>query len=416
MFSRAFAGAALVAALVVPSTASAAPLSVSGLTADRQSEPLGLGDARPSLGWKLTGDGRGREQSAYQVIVSKDGTDVWDSGEVHSSASANVPFGGPALASGTKYSWKVRVWDETGAPSAYSAPATLETGLLQQSDWTAKWIGAPANDLNFSGDKWIWYTNDDATNNMPANTRFLRASVNLAAAPAEARFLFTVDDEAIVYVNGTQVIDTKAIRDADENAWQKAKQIDVTSLLHAGANTIAVQVKNRLNQNGDQTPGGFIARLKADTTTLDTSSAWKTSTTGPDGWQQPSFDDTAWTPARELATYGSGPWGGNVSLPPQPSPYLRKEFNAQSRSPAPVCTSPPSACTRSASTAPRSATPCWRLAGRSTPSASRHRPTMSRASSSRARTQSAPCSATAGTPGACRAVASGATTPAWSPS
>ena len=75
-------------------------------------------------------------------------------------------------------------------------------------------------------------------------------------------------------------------------------------------------------------PAGFIARLKADSTTLDTSSAWKTSTTGPDGWQQPAFDDTAWTPARELATYGSGPWGGNVSLPPQPSPYLRKDFTA----------------------------------------------------------------------------------------
>ena len=48
-------------------------------------------------------------------------------------------------------------------------------------------------------------------------------------------------------------------------------QLDVTSLLHSGANTIAVQVKNRLNQSGGQTPGGFIARLKADSTTLDTS-------------------------------------------------------------------------------------------------------------------------------------------------
>ena len=196
MFSRAFAARRLSLRWCGAVDGVAAPLSVSGLTADRQSEPLGLGDARPSLGWKLAGDGRGREQSAYQVMVSKDGADVWDSGEVHSPASANVPYGGPALASGTKYSWKVRVWDETGAPSAYSAPATLETGLLQQSDWTAKWIGAPANDLNFSGDKWIWYTNDDATNNMPANTRFLRATVNLAAAPTEARFLFTVDDEA----------------------------------------------------------------------------------------------------------------------------------------------------------------------------------------------------------------------------
>ena len=50
LISRALAGAALVAALVVPSTAAAAaPLAVSGLTADRQANPLGLGDARPSF-------------------------------------------------------------------------------------------------------------------------------------------------------------------------------------------------------------------------------------------------------------------------------------------------------------------------------------------------------------------------------
>ena len=281
MFSRALAGAALVAAFVVPSTAAAAPLTVSGLTADRATNPLGLGDARPSFAWSLQGEGRGREQSAYQLVVSKDGADVWDSGEVHSTASANVPYGGPALQSGTKYTWKVRAWDETNTPSAYSAPASLETGLLQQADWTAKWIGAPADTLTLSGDKWIWYTNDDAVNNMPALTRYLRATLTLPSAPQEARLLFTVDDEAIVYVNGTQVIDTKATRDADENAWQKATQLDVTNLLHQGANTIAVQVKNRLNQNGDPTPGGFIARLKAGNTTLDTSSAWKSAATAP---------------------------------------------------------------------------------------------------------------------------------------
>jgi alpha-L-rhamnosidase len=330
LFSRALVGAALVAALVVPSTAAAAPLSVTGLTANRQVEPLGLGDARPSLGWTLSGDGRSREQSAYQVVVSKDGTDVWDSGEVHSAASANVPYGGPALASGTRYTWKVRAWDESGQPSAWSAAASLETGLLAANDWTAKWIGAPADDLNLDGAKWIWATNDDAVNNLPVMTRFLRATVTLPSAPSEGRLLFTVDDEAVVYVNGTQVVDTKSLRDSDENAWQKAQLVDVTGLLHAGANTLAVQVKNRLNPSGGGTPAGFIARLRAGSTTFDTSSAWKTSTTGPAGWEQPAFDEAAWTPARELATYGSGPWGGNVSLPPQPSPYLRKDFTATS--------------------------------------------------------------------------------------
>ena len=72
------------------------------------------------------------------------------------------------------------MWDETNTPSAYSAPAALETGLLEQSDWTAKWIAAPADDLNLSGARWIWFTGDDAANNLPAMTRYLRATVNLA--------------------------------------------------------------------------------------------------------------------------------------------------------------------------------------------------------------------------------------------
>jgi alpha-L-rhamnosidase len=314
-------------AVAAPSVAAASqPLTVDGLTADRQPSPLGLGDARPNLGWRLQGDGRARSQSAYQVIVSGPSGVVWDSGEVHSSASSNVPYGGPALTSGTRYSWKTRVWDESGRPSEWSDAASLETGLLERIDWKGTWIGAPADTLNFSGDRWIWYTNDDAVNSMPAMTRYLRATVTLPAAPAAARLLFTVDDEAAVYVNGAQVIDTKAIRDDDENAWQRAQVVDVRNQLHAGVNTIAVEVKNRLNQNGSPTPAGFIGRLRADGVTLDTGSNWRSAATAPAGWEQPGFDDTAWTPARVLATYGSGPWGGNVSLPPQTNPYLRKDF------------------------------------------------------------------------------------------
>ena len=112
----------------------------------------------------------------------------------------------------------------------------------------------------------------------------------------------------------------------------------MADLLKAGANTIAVQVKNRLNPSGGETPGGFIARLKAGATTFDTSSAWKSSTTGPDGWQQPGFDDRAWTPARELATYGSGPWGSNVSLPPSPARTCARTSRPPSRSPRRACT------------------------------------------------------------------------------
>ena len=85
-------------------------------------------------------------------------------------------------------------------------------------------------------------------------TRYLRATITLASQPQDARFLFTVDDEAVVFVNGTQVIDTKSLRDNDENAWQKAQVVDVATQLQAGANTIAVQIKNRLNPAAARRP------------------------------------------------------------------------------------------------------------------------------------------------------------------
>ncbi|MBE2316363.1 family 78 glycoside hydrolase catalytic domain [Solirubrobacter sp. CPCC 204708] len=325
MLQRVLAAAAIAAACVAvpPAVAQAAPLTPGALTADRLTDPLGLASARPAFGWTLNGDGRNRSQSAYQVIVTQGDQTVWDSGEVRSPASANVPYAGPALESGTQYRWKVRVWDEAGRPSDYSAPATLETALLTNADWSAaKWIAAPSDDLNLSGARWIWH--EDGTQNMPAMTRYLRATVDLATAPSSGRFLFTVDDEAAVYVNGTLVIDTKSIRDADENAWQKAQLVDVP--LKAGANTIAVQAKNRLNGSGAATPGAFIGRLQAGGQTMALS--WKSNANAPAGWEQPGFDDSAWQAARELATYGSGPWGSNVSLPSQPSPYLRKDFTA----------------------------------------------------------------------------------------
>jgi hypothetical protein len=76
VLQRVLAAAAFAAAFAGPPAVAqaAAPLTVGGLTADRQSAPLGLGDARPALGWTLTGDGRGRSQSAYQVVVSHAGT------------------------------------------------------------------------------------------------------------------------------------------------------------------------------------------------------------------------------------------------------------------------------------------------------------------------------------------------------
>jgi len=55
--------------------------------------------------------------------------------------SLQIVYNGKPLASAQQAFWKVRVWGNDGKPSAWSAPARWEMGLLAPSDWQGKWIG-----------------------------------------------------------------------------------------------------------------------------------------------------------------------------------------------------------------------------------------------------------------------------------
>jgi len=124
------------------------PLTPSGLRCGYQVNPLGVAPGRVRLTWLLEGTGSDRGQSAYQVLVAPDeerlaaGTGLsWDSGRVDSRGSADIPYAGTPLAPGARYVWKVRVWDEHQAPSAWSDPAWLEVELDPDGGWRASWIG-----------------------------------------------------------------------------------------------------------------------------------------------------------------------------------------------------------------------------------------------------------------------------------
>ena len=65
----------------------------------------------------------------------------WDSGRVVSDASLHRAYPGPAPRSRQRLWWRVRVWDEAGAATAWSPPAAWEMGLLAASDWHGEWIG-----------------------------------------------------------------------------------------------------------------------------------------------------------------------------------------------------------------------------------------------------------------------------------
>ncbi|UCD51539.1 MAG: family 78 glycoside hydrolase catalytic domain [Phycisphaerales bacterium] len=171
--------------------------------------PLGIDVAQPRLSWKLIAidnKARGQRQSAYQVLVASsralldsDKGDLWDSGTVASDQSVHVVYEGKSLTSGMACFWKVRVKDEAGVVSAWSASARWTMGLLDKGDWHAKWIGT---DKIFEG-KEGWPPPD---NEVP--DPWLRKSFTPTAKPERATIYIASVGYHELYVNGKKVDDT----------------------------------------------------------------------------------------------------------------------------------------------------------------------------------------------------------------
>jgi alpha-L-rhamnosidase len=316
--------------VAAPDLTAASPLTVTAPTAERQATPIGIDVASPRFGWRLTGGQGEQVQAAYQIIVASTDIaaqsgagDVWDSGRVASGRSVDAVYGGGALTSGTRYYWRVRVWDTQGRAGGWGPVSWFETGLLDPSaEWQAGFIGAPAVAPALTGGSWIWYPEGDPASSAPQATRYLRRQFTLPAGSiTRAQLTVTGDDTTDVWVNGTQVSSSPRVVDS----WKSAAVVDVAARLRAGANTLAIST-----QNTTVSPAGVIAALEVDVTgagrtRLVTDAAWKAAQSVPSGWQDAAFDDSGWPPARAAAAYGSGPWGSNVSVT-EPAPYVRKGF------------------------------------------------------------------------------------------
>jgi alpha-L-rhamnosidase len=79
--------------------------------------------------------------ASSREILEADEGDIWNPGLVESEQSSQVTYRGLPLESNREYFWKVRIRDEAGKWHPYSEPATFNTGLLSEDDWTADWIG-----------------------------------------------------------------------------------------------------------------------------------------------------------------------------------------------------------------------------------------------------------------------------------
>jgi alpha-L-rhamnosidase len=198
-------------------------LGLTGLRVEYLANPLGIDAPRPRLSWRITSTARNTVQAAYQLQVSRNDSLVWDSGRVSSNSSVFVTYAGPALASRTRYVWRVRIWDAKGNASQWSKPGSWETGLLQPSDWTAAWIG----------------TAPSPTDSLPGPSPLLRRAFRVSGAVASARVYATSLGLYELYLNGQRVGDQLFTPGwTSYHRRLQCQSYDVTPLLRPGDNAI----------------------------------------------------------------------------------------------------------------------------------------------------------------------------------
>ncbi|MBK7940057.1 MAG: family 78 glycoside hydrolase catalytic domain [Lewinellaceae bacterium] len=290
--------------------------TVFGLTCEHRTDPVGLDVATPRFSWKTQTGRRGWRQSAWQ-IQSATGSDfsagalVWDSGKIISDNSVLQVYRGSALRSGTRYFWRVKVWDEAGKESAWSAPSFWETALLSAGDWKASWVEPEqeAQPPRFS----------------PAH--LLRKEFVVNKKIASARAYATARGLYELHLNGRKIGDQSLT--PGWTVYYKRIQyqtFDLTGLMREGVNTVGAMLGEGWYRSGLGWEKNwafygkklaFLCQIHLRYTDgteewVVTDGSWKTTNEGPvkaneiyygedydarleqSGWNQPGFDDSRW--------------------------------------------------------------------------------------------------------------------------
>lgn len=117
-------------------------LSVTQLTVEGRTAPIGLDEAHPRLGWQIVTNQQDVMQKSYHVQIASSPSgeaDVWDSGIVNSDQSQWVEAD-VSLRPNTTYYWRVKVTTNKG-DSDWSEWGQWSTGLLEEHNWQGQWIG-----------------------------------------------------------------------------------------------------------------------------------------------------------------------------------------------------------------------------------------------------------------------------------
>ena len=289
-------------------------------TVEYKTNPMGIDTQEPRFSWKIKSEGTNIMQTSYELQVA--GADsftelLWETGEISSDQSILIPYKGSELSSGTKYFWRVRIKDNNGNSSSWSKQASWEMGLLNASDWTAKWIEPKQEEIP----------------NGPA--LFVRKNFTLDKVVIKARAYVTAHGIYELSINGKVVGDE--VFTPGWTVYDKRLQYqvyDVTDHLKSGKNAIGAELGDgwyRGYMGWQDNWGvygkklGLLCQIEVtfedgSTTMVITDADWKSANSGPitmnsiydgetydaskelDGWNQHNFKDEDWAPV-EIANY-----------------------------------------------------------------------------------------------------------------
>jgi alpha-L-rhamnosidase len=289
------------------------------LRVEYQTNPVGIDVRQPRFSWETKANVRNLNQIAYELRVAlspeklrADEPPFWKSGKVHSDESNQVAYGGPALESGKRYYWTVRVWDNQNHITDWASPGYWEMGLLKPSDWKGTWIEPQ--------------TTADAKAEEPC--QMVRKSFKLRKEVRSARLYITAHGLYELEVNGEKPNNWLFTPGwTSYNKHLQYQTYDLTTMLRKGDNAIGVTLGNgwyrgdigwsrQRNLYGSQT--GVLAQLEVvysdgSRAMILTDKSWRyhdspillseiyhgekyDARLQIPGWTQPGFLDHSWKP------------------------------------------------------------------------------------------------------------------------
>ena len=204
------------------------------LKTEHMANPLGIDIKNPYLSWNCID---GKIQSAYEITATDayTGKVLWSSGKV-SSASMHTTCPIEAV-SRQRVSWKIRLWDENDIAGEWSEPVFFEMGLLDKTNWKAKWINPEIKSEDGANNK--------ETHNKEAHqpASYLRTSFDCdkGSLNKNARLYVTAHGLYEAWINGKRVGDFVLAPGSYNYDKRLAYQTyDVSDLLREGKNDIQV--------------------------------------------------------------------------------------------------------------------------------------------------------------------------------